>query len=101
MIRLPPRSTRTDTLFPYTTLFRSGGIGSRLGVERCVRGDRRRRRKMAVENGRALLVCSRHGIVFANQKELRPSGDPHVAIQGGLLHPLALLPAEEIGREHV
>src|SRR3546814_11335021 len=25
MIRLPPRSTRTDTLFPYTTLFRSGG----------------------------------------------------------------------------
>src|SRR3546814_1408955 len=23
MIRLPPRSTRTDTLFPYTTLFRS------------------------------------------------------------------------------
>src|SRR3546814_12461075 len=25
MIRLPPRSTRTDTLFPYTTLFRSFG----------------------------------------------------------------------------
>src|SRR3546814_3501508 len=25
MIRLPPRSTRTDTLFPYTTLFRSNG----------------------------------------------------------------------------
>src|SRR3546814_4403003 len=24
MIRVPPRSTRTDTLFPYTTLFRSG-----------------------------------------------------------------------------
>src|SRR3546814_5244915 len=27
MIRLPPRSTRTDTLFPYTTLFRSEYIG--------------------------------------------------------------------------
>src|SRR3546814_19773199 len=26
MIRRPPRSTRTDTLFPYTTLFRSVGI---------------------------------------------------------------------------
>src|SRR3546814_4986499 len=26
MIRRPPRSTRTDTLFPYTTLFRSGSI---------------------------------------------------------------------------
>src|SRR3546814_9384279 len=27
MIRLPPRSTRTDTLFPYTTLVRSGRAG--------------------------------------------------------------------------
>src|SRR3546814_15734245 len=26
MVRRPPRSTRTDTLFPYTTLFRSMGI---------------------------------------------------------------------------
>src|SRR3546814_9821161 len=26
MIRRPPRSTRTDTLFPYTTLFRSNGL---------------------------------------------------------------------------
>src|SRR3546814_2989763 len=26
MLRRPPRSTRTDTLFPYTTLFRSGDI---------------------------------------------------------------------------
>src|SRR3546814_17809395 len=26
MIRRPPRSTRTDTLFPYTTLFRSGFV---------------------------------------------------------------------------
>src|SRR3546814_13385128 len=27
MIRRPPRSTRTDTLFPYTTLFRSDASG--------------------------------------------------------------------------
>src|SRR3546814_20399426 len=26
MIRRPPRSTRTDPLFPYTTLFRSSGV---------------------------------------------------------------------------
>src|SRR3546814_5519527 len=26
MLRRPPRSTRTDTLFPYTTLFRSGHV---------------------------------------------------------------------------
>src|SRR3546814_4320194 len=29
MIRRPPRSTRTDTLFPYTTLFRSLGSSGR------------------------------------------------------------------------
>src|SRR3546814_18956174 len=29
MIRRPPRSTRTDTLFPYTTLFRSGLVEGR------------------------------------------------------------------------
>src|SRR3546814_9234420 len=29
MIRPPPRSTRTDTLFPYTTLFRSGPFTDR------------------------------------------------------------------------
>src|SRR3546814_10490955 len=28
MIRRPPRSTRTDTLFPYTTLFRSKALPS-------------------------------------------------------------------------
>src|SRR3546814_2123612 len=41
MIRRPPRSTRTDTLFPYTTLFRSGsrafGDASRAGRRRQAR----------------------------------------------------------------
>src|SRR3546814_5343078 len=50
MIRLPPRSTRSDTLFPYTTLFRSsahfkpGPSGSNrsshLSGDRYRRGDR-------------------------------------------------------------
>src|SRR3546814_20774572 len=31
MIRRPPRSTRTDTLFPYTTLFRSRALAGRDG----------------------------------------------------------------------
>src|SRR3546814_2333466 len=31
MIRRPPRSTRTDTLFPYTTLFRSSSPQRRCG----------------------------------------------------------------------
>src|SRR3546814_11313965 len=34
MIRRPPRSTRTDTLFPYTTLFRSPGLMKTPMVER-------------------------------------------------------------------
>src|SRR3546814_15182852 len=34
MIRRPPRSTRTDTLFPYTTLFRSLLAGDRIYVPR-------------------------------------------------------------------
>src|SRR3546814_4800067 len=34
MIRRPPRSTRTDTLFPYTTLFRSGGVIDAIDVDR-------------------------------------------------------------------
>src|SRR3546814_20575630 len=36
MIRRPPRSTRTDTLVPYTTLFRSGCL-------RCFASARRKR----------------------------------------------------------
>src|SRR3546814_14695400 len=31
MLRRPPRAKRTDTLFPYTTLFRSGGGASIMG----------------------------------------------------------------------
>src|SRR3546814_3421174 len=33
MIRRPPRSTRTDTLFPYTTLFRSVGFADQRAVD--------------------------------------------------------------------
>src|SRR3546814_19915509 len=35
MIRRPPRSTRTDTLFPYTTLFRSSLLKQSLFVTVC------------------------------------------------------------------
>src|SRR3546814_16878710 len=44
MIRRPPRSTRTDTLFPYTTLFRSNF--ARLSAQR--RPNLRRRRHYLV-----------------------------------------------------
>src|SRR3546814_9138520 len=48
MIRRPPRSTRTDTLFPYTTLFRSqpqdAGGGEGLGMRRHAEAVARRQR---------------------------------------------------------
>src|SRR3546814_12030905 len=51
MIRRPPRSTRTDTLFPYTTLFRSGRIDAPIGGRlRCGLG-----RRLADHPGHALL----------------------------------------------
>src|SRR3546814_20446903 len=34
MIRLPPRSTRTDTLFPYTTRFRSQAMPDQFDLDR-------------------------------------------------------------------
>src|SRR3546814_8336793 len=40
MIRRPPRSTRTDTLFPYTTLFRSNAGTQEFGAGRDLLQDR-------------------------------------------------------------
>src|SRR3546814_14698233 len=64
MIRRPPRSTRTDTLFPYTTLFRSEG-----GAVRAARPLRRRRR--APEGGGTSLSL------------LRDAGGAESEAQGG------------------
>src|SRR3546814_3367789 len=41
MIRRPPRSTRTDTLFPYTTLFRSDDRERLRALRRLLSGDDR------------------------------------------------------------
>src|SRR3546814_2121848 len=50
MIRRPPRSTRTDTLFPYTTLFRSLDIAFRMAggdAHRLARARRAAARQLA------------------------------------------------------
>src|SRR3546814_10985889 len=49
MIRRPPRSTRTDTLFPYTTLFRSDRV---VAPEAAANGRRRRGGRMRAALGR-------------------------------------------------
>src|SRR3546814_6747175 len=60
MIRRPPRSTRTDTLFPYTTLFRSGQRAAH--EDRPARGGNRRSRaglSRVAEYGRGRAVADR------------------------------------------
>src|SRR3546814_12385096 len=55
MIRRPPRSTRTDTLFPYTTLFRSPKFEAML----------------AIQTARKVDICSGDGVKFpANSGEV-------------------------------
>src|SRR3546814_10797720 len=59
MLRLPPRSTRTDTLFPYTTLFRSevdAGVHAAVQVGEFEAVDRRQL---------ALVQGQRRGLVRA------------------------------------
>src|SRR3546814_1555169 len=54
MIRRPPRSTRTDTLFPYTTLFRSPG--HRAAIDGAAADARARHRDLS-----AVRHIGRHG----------------------------------------
>src|SRR3546814_11495566 len=62
MIRRPPRSTRTDTLFPYTTLFRSpdrrlgAGTGRKIGARRAQFGCRHfTHHSLSLQRARAAL----------------------------------------------
>src|SRR3546814_15001103 len=65
MIRPPPRSTRTDTLFPYTTLFRSADSrraneSQSIRAARCLPSCAKRlrcRRKIRTESGRMRHVA--------------------------------------------
>src|SRR3546814_14652788 len=84
MIRRPPRSTRTDTLLPYTTLFRSLGwcslaqllrpvdgrdehaqriLAQPLGIARRLNGDG--------ENGRPALRAGELTVLIADRKSTR------------------------------
>src|SRR3546814_12320267 len=93
MVQRPPRSTRTDTLFPYTTLFRSarGGNGApwlacdprqRRAAVRHAAGTalagglcrRRDRRAAAGDRGRRSLKRTTPALVAgsARERDLRP-----------------------------
>src|SRR3546814_3400434 len=65
MIRRPPRSTRTDTLFPYTTLCRSEELQRRRHLWRAPRARHRPRRRLDA-------APDDHGPDPEDQRQLRP-----------------------------
>src|SRR3546814_12715370 len=94
MIRRPPRSTRTDTLFPYTTLFRSAYDGDADPVQRHVSAA-----GMGVWGAGGPRVFP-----FQREADLRKYGldTPFPGLRGHLRHPLfPLAVGIEIGSAHV
>src|SRR3546814_9822011 len=92
MIRRPPRSTRTDTLFPYTTLFRSSGhqrrpFGQPCRFRRADEGDEEGRR---IDQARTRPVSRDGGLraVRLRSRRLDPEAPqsrraPHRAFEAG------------------
>src|SRR3546814_12752294 len=70
MIRRPSRSTRTDTLFPYTTLFRSDGL-SVIDAEGGADGAGRKLEQLAGDEGLAGILANRQ---FLMQVGANPGG---------------------------
>src|SRR3546814_16878202 len=102
MIRRPPRSTRTDTLFPYTTLFRSSAL-IRLDVARVVVAFHLEDRGLPVadiDHARVLAGALDHpGGLGRQLAEVDARG-----LVGAMLRPHDRKDAEfgeEIGRAHV
>src|SRR3546814_19243589 len=83
MIRRPPRSTRTDTLFPYTTLFRSSeshhraaldGVGVALG--------RVTRARLLLDSGQlAMLTAQRLEARYSHWLVYPPEAAAHRGLQ--------------------
>src|SRR3546814_11677562 len=60
MIRQPPRSNRTDTLLPYTTLFRS--------LEDVLQGDHAHEAAILVDHRREMLAALAEGLELVEQR---------------------------------
>src|SRR3546814_10690295 len=77
MIRRPPRSTRTDTLFPYTTLVRSHQIGKRAAAafakarpRRARRAIRRQQMPAPTRKNAQVATAQRPGLGLAVQMQV-------------------------------
>src|SRR3546814_11055033 len=98
MIRRPPRSTRTDTLFPYTTLFRSTqrSRSRRDGIQYAEQPERRSR-GTGFYLGQAIILS--HEKAFGSTNRCFPASHPR-AFDGGrcrLRERLGLLQRREVG----
>src|SRR3546814_9791177 len=72
MIRLPPRSTRTDTLFPYTTLFRSSqGDEPHHRLDREQQQHRLQRERAVEQILDAVIACAEHARSEEHTSELQ------------------------------
>src|SRR3546814_11575614 len=105
MIRRPPRSTRTDTLFPYTTLFRSDTLAwlmeaSLEGPTHCI--------FISIEIRAAFVLCKKIRASSRSQSGRRCDVDqrdlPHCEHYSPLRAAYSIFPGTlnpEIGRAHV
>src|SRR3546814_7075780 len=78
MIRRPPRSTRTDTLFPYTTLFRSSWTRR---LARLWRSRGRRRRSCEVGHAKSVWIWRRIVSRIAAARSLDSPGSVTVLLR--------------------
>src|SRR3546814_11415563 len=93
MLRRPPRSTRTDTLFPYTTLFRSGVVAFRdsNGIRPLVLG--RRETAEGVEYAVASESVAFDILGFTRLRDVLP-GECVVITANGELHARVCAPQQ-------
>src|SRR3546814_11045200 len=101
MIRPPPRPTRTDTPFPYPTLFRSAATGSPLPASTdCQPGKERRSRDRVFQSP----PCRSSAAIYGRQWPVAAAttASPNCCIySGGFLWALLSDGYEQNGRAHV
>src|SRR3546814_3763381 len=71
MIRLPPRSTRTDTLFPYTTLFRSPERDTPAALKQLAADRKVTDKRWALASPKPADVRSAAGVLGVRYRQLR------------------------------
>src|SRR3546814_15818222 len=97
MIRRPPRSTRTDTLVPYTTLFRSRMVDDTLNAAKISSADAREKLQAVYGefNEKAKVAVEKSGKIIEELNELT-KGNVEAVVESGKI---AAKGAETLGQE--